>query len=121
MLCKRTAAMLGSLMSAEQQDMLREKSAEISRTLVNAVAEMDTLSAQSSEFGRTVAQESEQVLRDTEANSEHIRSVKENMSTISESLKELDTMSREIGRLLEDSEKITAENDQSLSVAEKGM
>lgn len=121
MLCKRTAAMLGTLMSAEQQELLREKSAEISRTLVNAVAEMDIISAQSSQFGRTVAEESENVLRDTEANSEHIKSVRENMSAISENLRELDTMSREIERLLGHSEEITAENNNSLAVAEKGM
>lgn len=121
MLCKRTAAMLGTLMSAEQQEMLREKSAEISKTLVNAVGEMDTLSAQSAQFGRTVAEESENVLRDTEANSEHIKSVRENMSAISENLRELDAMSREIERLLGHSEEITAENNNSLAVAEKGM
>ncbi|MDE6727185.1 MAG: hypothetical protein K2J80_04510, partial [Oscillospiraceae bacterium] len=34
MLCKRTASLLGNLMSAEQQEQIREKSAEISQTLV---------------------------------------------------------------------------------------
>ena len=49
MLCKRTASLLGNLMSAEQQEQLREKSAEISQTLVRAVEEIDDISADSAE------------------------------------------------------------------------
>lgn len=121
MLCKRTASLLGNLMSAEQQEQIREKSAEISQTLVRAVKEMDEISAQSAESSRTVAEQSEKIMRDSEENSEHIRSVGENMNEISENLRELDDMSREIEQLLKNSDKITAENNSSLSVAETGM
>ena len=121
MLCKRTAALLGSLMNAEQQEQLREKSAEISNTLAAAVAEMDEISAHSAISGKNAASESEHVLRDSETNSEHIRSVGENMSTISENLRDLNSRSREIERLLDHSEEVTAENNSSLSVAESGM
>ena len=121
MLCKRTASLLGNLMSAEQQEQLREKSKEISQTLVNAVKEMDGISAQSAESGKTMTMQSEKVLRDTEENSEHIRSVGENMSMISEHLRNLDNMSSEIEKLLKNSDEITAENNSSLSVAEDGM
>lgn len=41
MLCKRTASLLGNLMSAEQQELIREKSKEISQTLVSTVTDMD--------------------------------------------------------------------------------
>lgn len=121
MLCKRTTALLGSLMSAEQQEQLREKSAEISNTLVAAVTEMDEISAHSAESGKNAAAESEHVLRDSEANAEHIKSVGENMSAISENLKDLNDRSCEIERLLQRSGEVTAENDSSLSVAESGM
>lgn len=121
MLCKRTASLLGNLMSAEQQEQIREKSAEISQTLVRAVKEMEDISAQSAESGRTMAAQSEKIMRDSEENSEHIRSVGENMSTISENLRNLDNMSREIEQLLRNSDEITAENNSSLSVAENGM
>lgn len=121
MLCKRTASLLGNLMSAEQQEQLREKSAEISQTLVMAVKEMDDISAQSAESGRTMAMQSENIMRDSEENSEHIRSVGENMSTISENLRNLNDMSREIEQLLKHSDEITAENESSLSVAVNGM
>lgn len=121
MLCKRTASLLGNLMSAEQQEQLREKSAEISQTLVRTVKEMDDISAQSAESGRTMALQSENVMRDSEENSEHIRSVGENMSAISENLRELDGMSREIEELLRHSDEITAENNSSLSAAESKM
>ena len=121
MLCKRTAAMLGNLMSAEQQEQLREKSAEISKTLVTAVTEMDGISAHSAESGRNMAEQSENVMRDSEENSEHIRSIGENMSAISENLRSLDNMSREIEKLLRHSDEITAENNGSLLRAENGM
>lgn len=121
MLCKRTTALLGSLMSAEQQEQLREKSAEISNTLVAAVTEMDEISVHSAVSGKNAAAESEHVLRDSEANAEHIKSVGENMSAISENLKDLNDRSCEIERLLERSGEVTAENDSSLSVAESGM
>lgn len=121
MLCKRTAALLGSLMSAEQQEQIREKSAEISNTLVAAVTEMDGISAHSAVSVKTAAAQSENVLRDSEENAEHIKSVGENMNAISENLKDLTGRSREIERLLEHSEKVTAENNSSMSVAESGM
>ena len=121
MLCKRTASLLGNLMSAEQQDQLREKSKEISQTLVNAVKEIDDISAESAESGKTMAMQSEKVLRDSEENAEYIRSVGENMSMISENLRTLDSMSSEIEKLLKHSDEITAENNSSLSVAEDGM
>lgn len=121
MLCKRTASLLGNLMSAEQQELIREKSKEISLTLVNAVTEMDNISAQSAEAGKTMTEQAGKVLSDSEENSEHIRSVEENMSAISENLRSLDEMSREIEQLLKKSDEITAENNASLSVAENGM
>lgn len=121
MLCKRTAALLGSLMSAEQQEQLRDKSAEISNTLVKAVAEMDEISAHSAVSGKNAAAESENVLRDSETNAEHIKSVGENMSAISENLQNLNSRSCEIERLLSHSDRITAENNSAMSLAEVSM
>lgn len=97
-------------MSAEQQEQLREKSAEISATLVKAACEMNDISAQS-----------ENVTRGSIENTENIRSIGENMAAISENLRELDSMSREIEELLNHSDEITAENNQTLAVAENGM
>ncbi|MDE6593474.1 MAG: hypothetical protein K2K57_10495 [Oscillospiraceae bacterium] len=121
MLCKRTTAMLGNLMGAEQQEQLRKESAEISKTLVTAVTEMENISAHSTESGRNMAEQSENVMRDSEENSEHIRLIGENMSTISENLRNLDNMSRQIEQLLKHSDEITAENNNSLLRAEDGM
>lgn len=121
MLCKRTASLLGNLMSAEQQEQLRAKSSEISKTLVQAVNEMNAISAESAVSNRTITDQSEIILRDSEANSGHIQSVSENMNTISENLKNLAKMSDEIQRLLKHSEEVTEENERSLAVAEKSM
>lgn len=121
MLCKRTASLLGNLMSAEQQELIREKSKEISQTLVSTVTDMDNISARSAEAGKTMTEQSKGVLRDSEENSEHIRSVGENMSAISENLRDLDKMSNEVRELLRRSDEITAENNAALTVAENGM
>ncbi|MDE6724133.1 MAG: hypothetical protein K2J79_00865, partial [Ruminiclostridium sp.] len=121
MLCKRTAALLGSLMSAEQQEQIREKSAEVSNTLVKAVTEMDGISNRSAESGKNAAAESENVLRDSEANAEHIKSVGENMNAIAENLQNLNSRSCEIERLLNHSDEITAENNSAMSLAEGSM
>ncbi len=121
MLCKRTATLLGSLMSAEQQEKIREKSAEVSNTLVKAVTEMDEISAQSAVSGKNAAAESESVLRDSETNAEHIKSVGENMNAIAENLQNLNNRSCEIERLLNHSDKITAENNSAMSLAEGSM
>ncbi|MDE6579218.1 MAG: hypothetical protein K2K41_01625, partial [Ruminiclostridium sp.] len=121
MLCKRTAALLGSLMSAEQQEQIREKSAEVSNTLVKAVTEMDGISARSAESGKNAAAEYENVLRDSEANAEHIKSGGENMNAIAENLQNLNSRSCEIERLLNHSDEITAENNSAISLAEGSM
>lgn len=121
MLCKRTASMLGNLMSAEQQEQLREKSAEISKTLVKAAREMNAISEQSAESGKEMSAQSESVMRGSVENTENIRSIGENMAAISENLRELDAMSREIEQLLKHSDDITAENNMTLAIAENGM
>ncbi|MDE6596166.1 MAG: hypothetical protein K2K44_09160, partial [Oscillospiraceae bacterium] len=82
---------------------------------------MDGISAHSAESGRNMAEQSENVMRDSEENSEHIRSIGENMSEISENLCSLDNMSREIEHLLKHSDEITAENNASLLRTENGM
>ncbi len=121
MLCKRTTSLLGNLMSAEQQELIREKSAEISQTLVKAVSEIDAISEQSAVSGKTAAREAEKVMRDSRDNSECIRMVEDNMNTISDDLQQLDNMSREIEDSIKSSNEITAENNSYLSTAESGM
>lgn len=121
MLCKRTTTLLGNLMSAEQQEHIREKTAQISETLVGAVKEIDKISEQTAQSGKAAALEAETVLCDSEKNAEHIRNVGENMGRISGNLQELDKMSREIEKLLKQSEEVTAENSNTLLVAENGM
>ena len=45
MLCRRTTSMLGSLMGAEQQRLMREKSLEVSEKLLETVTDLDKISA----------------------------------------------------------------------------
>lgn len=121
MLGSRTASMLGSLMGAEQQRIMREKSLAVSERLLDTVTELDRISVSTSEANRRVAQESENVTRDSEANFAHIKSVEESMNLISDNLKELSEMSARIAELTRRTDVITADNDQKMSLAAASM
>ena len=121
MLCKRTTNMLGSLMGAEQQRIMREKSLEVSEKLLQTVTELDRIAAASAEANHSIADESANVMRDSEANFEHIKAVEDNMGAISVSLADLSEMSRSIAELTERADKITADNDNKMSLASRSM
>lgn len=121
MLCKRTTKMLGNLMGAEQQRIMREKSLEMSHQLLSTVTELDRISAASTESNRSVTEETSNVMRDSDANFNHIRAVEGNMAHISESLKTLADMSGRISGLIENANSITSENDRKITVAYSEM
>lgn len=121
MLSSRTASMLGSLMGAEQQRIMREKSLEVSEKLLETVTELDRISAAAAVANRRVAEESENVMRDSEANFSHIKSVEENMNLISENLNDLSEMSARIAELTGHADEITADNDRKMSQAAASM
>lgn len=121
MLCKRTATLLGNLMGAEQQKVMREKSLEMSQQLLKTVTEIDTISASAASTNRSIADESANVMRDSEANFEHIKSVKENMNSISVNLKELSDMSKLIYDLTEHAMEISNDNDRKMALASISM
>lgn len=121
MLCKRTTSMLGSLMGAEQQRIMREKSLEVSKSLLKTVDELDRISTATTDANRSISNESENVMRDSAENVKHIKSVEENMNIISENLKNLSEMSRSIAQLAEHADKITADNNNKMTVAAASM
>lgn len=121
MLCKRTTKMLGNLMGAEQQRIMREKSLEMSHKLLQTVTELDKISAASTESNRSVTEETANVMRDSDANFSHIRTVEGNMSQISDNLKTLADMSGRISGLIENANNITSENDRKITVAYSEM
>lgn len=121
MLAKRASAMLGSLMSAEQQNRMREKSLEVSERLLGTVTELDRISAASVEANRSIADESSEVMQGSEQNAENIIRVEANMKSISDNLTQLSEMSREIAKLASESNKITAENDELINGAYSSM
>lgn len=65
--------------------------------------------------------ETSNVMRDSDANFNHIRAVEANMSQISESLKTLADMSGRISGLIENANNITSENDRKITVAYSEM
>lgn len=110
MLCSRTTSMLGSLMGAEQQRLMREKSAEVSEKLLGTVTDLDQISTAAAEANRRISDESGNVMRDSDQNSRYIQSVEENMEQISQNLTHLSDMSEQITGLTEQAERITDEN-----------
>jgi len=121
MLCKRTAAMLSNLMGAEQQRIMREKSLEVSQKLLETVSELDKISSVATEANRSIADESEKVMRDSEANFVHIKSVEENMNLISNNLENLSEMSSSIAELTGRANEITIDNNLKMAVASASM
>lgn len=121
MLCKRTTSMLGSLMGAEQQRIMREKSLEVSQRLLETVKELDRISAAATEANRSIAEESANVMRDSAANTEHIKAVEDNMNLISENLNNLSEMSSSIAELTRRADEITADNDKKITLAAESM
>ena len=86
MLSRRTASMVGSLMSAEQQNIMREKSLEVSQKLLETVTALDGISTASAEANRSIADESSEVMRGSDLNSTKLSQVEENMRSISDNL-----------------------------------
>ncbi|MGN0688352.1 MAG: methyl-accepting chemotaxis protein [Oscillospiraceae bacterium] len=121
MLCKRTTSMLGSLMGAEQQRIMREKSLEVSEKLLTTVSELDRISSAAAEANTSIADDSERVMRDSDANFEYIKGVEESMTQISESLNRLSEMSSEIARLTKRADDITADNNDKMTQASESM
>lgn len=121
MLCRRTSAMLSSLMGAEQQQLMREKSLEVSHKLLGTVTELDTIARSSAQANRRISDESSNVLRDSDANFRHIKSVEDNMTEISSSLVNLSEMSNKISELTEKADTITAENNEKIALAAHSM
>lgn len=121
MLCKRTSTMLSSLMGAEQQRLMREKSLEVSERLLSAVDELDHIAVTSAEANRSVSSETSKVMKDSEENTRYIISVGSSMSQISESLKSLSDMSLAISGLIEETDKITAESNEKIALASGSM
>ncbi len=121
MLCKRTTSMLGSLMGAEQQRIMREKSLEVSERLLKNVTELDRISAAAAESNRSIADESSNVMRDSEENSTHIKDVESSMRSISDSLADLTEKSRSIAELTARADGITADNNEKMALASESM
>lgn len=121
MLCKRTTGMLGSLMGAEQQRLMQEKSTEMSHKMLNTVTELDGIAHSSTEANRSISEQSSAVMKDSEENFNHIKAVEDSMNEISESLKRLSEMSAEIAELTRRADEITAENNKKLEESSRSM
>ncbi len=111
MLCHRTAAMLGDLMGAEQQRLMREKSLDVSKRLLEAVDSLSRISSATAKANHRISGEAENVLRDSNQNSAYINAVEQNMEHIAENFISLSKMSGKITGLTSRAKQITDENN----------
>lgn len=111
MLCRRTAAMLGDLMGAEQQRLMREKSLDVSKKLLEAVDSLSRISSATAKANHRISGEAENVLRDSNQNSAYINAVEQNMEHIAENFISLSKMSGKITGLTSRAKQITDENN----------
>lgn len=111
MLCHRTAAMLGDLMGAEQQKLMREKSLNVSKRLLEAVDALSRISSVTAKANHRISGEAENVLRDSNQNSAYINSVEQNMEHIAENFISLSKMSGKITGLTARAKQISDENN----------
>lgn len=120
-LCRRTSSMLGSLMGAEKQREIQEKTLEISGSMSGMVNELEKISSASAEANSSISQETMNVMRDSDFNATSIRAIEENITEISASLKNLSDMSEKIAKLTERANEITADNDTKIATASESM
>ena len=121
MLAKRASSMLGTLLSAEQQNIMREKSLETSKKLLETTTELDGISSASAEANHSIADEASNVMRGSLMNADNIRDVENSVKSISDGLVSLSEKSAQIAELTQTASKITAENDELISHAYDGM
>lgn len=121
MLCNRTMSMLGNLMSAEQQRIMREKSIEISQKLFYMVIELDKISTTAAEATGSASNATQRVMRDSEDSFKHIEDVKNNMNTIADNLQNLSDMSKRIAELTEHADQIAKMNSEKMALASFGI
>jgi len=121
MLSRRTVEMLKNLLSAEEQMAMREKSLKMSEKLSETVGQLESIAAASAAANRSISEESSNVMKDSDDNFEHIKSVKSSMGEISENLRTLSDMSGRIGELTKHSDDITANNDEKIALASESM
>lgn len=121
MLAKRTTSMLGSLMSAEQQRIMREKSFEVSQKLSYMVTELDKIATTAAAATQSASNATQQVMRDSDDNFRHIEAVEDNMNMISENLQNLSDMSGRIAELTAHADEIAATNNEKMSLAALSM
>lgn len=120
-LCRRTAIMLGSLMGAEKQKEIQKKTLEISGSMADMVNELEKVSSASAEANSSISGETMNVMRDSDTNAESIKSIEQNITEISESLRSLSEMSGKIAGLTEKANEITADNDDKITAASQSM
>ena len=120
-LCRRTAIMLGSLMGAEKQKEIQKKTLEISGSMADMVNELEKVSSASAEANSSISGETMNVMRDSDTNAESIKSIEQNITEISESLRSLSEMSGKIAGLTEKANEITADNDNKITAASQNM
>ena len=128
MLTKRTTAMLGEMMGAEQQKAMLEqmqrmkgKSLDVSGKLLSMVDELSEISGIASSANLEIEAESGVVLRGSEDNTDRAKVITEKIENITNRLMGLNEMSRQMTELAQQVKDLTEKNQDYMIDATNSM
>lgn len=128
MLCSRTAALLGSVMGAEEQKemlekmtRLQEQNRKVSASLHQMVLELAALAQQSSAVNQEIAAQTEEILKGTEENAGQILDMNNSLDDISGQMEQFGQMSDSLAGAASRIREISAQNQGYMNMAADSM
>lgn len=128
MLCSRTAQMLGNLMGAEEQkEMLdhltkfRETNQGLSMKMKNAVEVLANHTQTSNALNQQITSETAEIVRGTKDNSRQIGRINEGMESITAQMTEFAKMSKELAKEAEEIRILSRENQTTMDESTESM
>ena len=128
MLCTRTAALLGSVMGAEEQKemldrmtRLREQNSKASAKLHEMVLELAGLAQQSNAVNQEIAAQTEDIVKGTEENAGQIAEINDSLDDISGQMEEFGQMSDSLAKAAVKIREISSQNQSLMGMATESM
>lgn len=128
MLCSRTAALLGSVMSAEEQKemfqkmtRLQEQSRKVSARLREMVRELAGLAQQSNAVNQEIAAQTKEIMKGTQENAGQISDMNNSLDDISGKMEQFGQMSDSLAGAAAKIREISAQNQSVMNMATDSM
>lgn len=128
MLCSRTAALLGSVMGAEEQKemldemtRLQEQNRKVSARLHGMVLELAGLAQQSNAVNQEIAAQTEEIMKGTEENAGQISDMNKSLNDISGKMEQFGQMSDSLAGAAAKIREISVQNQSLMNMATDSM